>query len=153
MTQILRTPFRRFRLSKKGANPAGHRRTEQTERRDSASRAEPPEKYRDLLLAAWLYANTRSKEDRALMLAVGNDAWDGFPGFLLEMNQAVRTGHSKNFLRQDDVKHMYALLFVSIMNGLDANYLDKVGGALLDAASSGSSRSSKQAPKTEPRFL
>lgn len=88
-----------------------------------------------LMLAAGRYASSRSSEDRALMLSVGSDFWNGFPAFLLEMKSAIQTGHSKDFLRQDDAKHMYALLFMSILNGLDRDYLNKVGGALFAAAS------------------
>jgi hypothetical protein len=109
------------------------------------------DRYGDLLLAAWLYANSRSEPDRALMLAVGNSFWDGFPAFLMEMKRAIQAGRSVGFLKQDNVKHMYALLYVSILNGLDADYLEKVGGALLAAASPGKSRSAKQARSDERR--
>jgi hypothetical protein len=88
-----------------------------------------------LMLAAGRYASSRSSEDRALMLSVGSDLWNGFPAFLMEMKSAIQTGRSKDFLRQDDAKHMYALLFMSILNGLDRDYLNKVGGALFAAAS------------------
>jgi hypothetical protein len=88
-----------------------------------------------LMLAAGRYAGSRSEQDRAVMLSVGNDFWKGFPAFLAEMKTAIQEGRSRAFLRQDDVKHMYALLFVSILNGLDSAYVNKVGGALLAAAS------------------
>lgn len=88
-----------------------------------------------LMLAAGRYASSRSSEDCALMLSVGSDFWNGFPAFLMEMKSAIRAGRSKDFLRQDDVKHMYALLFMGILNGLDRDYLNKVGGALFAAAS------------------
>lgn len=101
------------------------------------------DKYHDLLMAAWLYANTRSPQDRAVMLSLGNSFWDGFPSFLLEMKDAIKSGRSGEFLKQDDVKHMYALLFMSILNGLDSDHLNKVGRSLLSAASPGKARSSK----------
>lgn len=88
-----------------------------------------------LMLAAGRYARSRSEEDRAVMFSLGNDFWKDFPAFLLEMKEAIRAGRSGDFLKQGDVKHMYALLFVSIVNGLGTDYLDKVGGALLAAAS------------------
>ncbi len=96
-----------------------------------------------LMLAAGRYAGSRSKEDRALMLAVGSGFWSDFPAFLAEMKEAFRHGRGRDFLRQDDAKHMYALLFVSILNGLDSGYLDKVGGALLAAALPGKARSAR----------
>lgn len=96
-----------------------------------------------LMLAAGRYASSRSKEDRAVMLSIGSDFWNGFPAFLLEMKAAIQAGHSKEFIRQDDVKHMYALLFVSILNGLDRDYLNRVGGALLAAASANKARPSR----------
>jgi hypothetical protein len=88
-----------------------------------------------LMLAAGRYASSRSEQDRAVMLSVGNDFWKGFTSFLVEMKAAIQEGRSREFLRQDSVKHMYALLFVSILNGLDSAYVNKVGGALFAAAS------------------
>ena len=110
------------------------------------SKPAPLNKYQDLMLAAWLYANSRSKEDRAIMLSLGNSFWDSFPAFLMEMKEAIQAGRSKDFLKQDDVKHMYALLYVSILNGLDHDYLNKVGGALLAAALPGKPKSAKRTP-------
>lgn len=87
-----------------------------------------------LKLAAKRYASSRSLESRMAMLAVGSLLWEGFPDFLVEMKEAIQSGRSKEFLRQDDLKHMYALLFVGTLNGLDADSLAKVSGALFDAA-------------------
>lgn len=87
-----------------------------------------------LMLAAGRYAGSRSPQDRAAMLSVGSECWDDFPVFLLQMKRALKAGRAGELLRQDNAKHMYALLFVSILHGLDAAYLDKVGGALLAAA-------------------
>jgi len=88
-----------------------------------------------LLLAAGRYASSRSKEDRAVMFSVGRDFWKDFPAFLMEMKEAIQAGRSRDFLNQGDIKHMYALLFMSIMNGLDTDHLNRVGGALFAAAS------------------
>lgn len=93
----------------------------------------PLDKYQDLLLAAWVYANTRSPQDSDVMLSLGSRFWNDFPSFLSEMKSAVMAGRSKDFIKQGNVKHMYALLFVSILNDLDADYLDRVGSALLAA--------------------
>lgn len=98
-----------------------------------------------MMLAAARYAGSRSKEDRALMLAVGSSFWSDFPAFLVEMKEAFRRAPGKDFLRQDDVKHMYALLFVSILNGLDSGYLNRIAGALLAAALPDKGSSARQA--------
>lgn len=87
-----------------------------------------------LMLAAARYAGSRSPEDRAVMLSIGSEFWEDFPVFLSQMKRAVKAGHGRDLLRQDNAKHMYALLFVSILNGLDTAYLNKVGGALMAAA-------------------
>lgn len=87
-----------------------------------------------LMLAAARYACSRSPADRAAMLSVGREFWEDFPAFLVQMKHAIAAGHGRRLLRQDNVKHLYALLFVGILNGLDAAYLNKVGGALLAAA-------------------
>lgn len=87
-----------------------------------------------LMLAAGRYAGSRSPEDRAVMLSIGSELWEDFPVFLSQMKRAVKAGHGRDLLRQDNAKHMYALLFVSILNGLDTAYLNKVGGALMAAA-------------------
>lgn len=103
-----------------------------------------PESVHTLMLAAARYASSRSSEDRALMLSVGSDFWKDFPAFLVEMKQAIQSGRSRDFLRQGDIKHMYALMFVSILNGLGADYLDRVGGALLAAATPPRRQSSRK---------
>jgi hypothetical protein len=87
-----------------------------------------------LMLAAKRYIRNRTLENRIAMLAVGSVLWDGFPDFLADMKEAIQAGGGKEFLKPGDIKHMYALLFVGILNGLDAESLDKVSGALLDAA-------------------
>lgn len=89
------------------------------------------DQYHDLLMAAWVYANTRSPQDSELMLKLGSRFWDDFPSFLMHMKSAITSGRSKDFIKQGNAKHMYALLYVSILNDLDAAYLDKVGSALL----------------------
>lgn len=88
-----------------------------------------------LMATARRYASSRSLENRLAMLAVGSVLWEGFPDFLMEMKRAIQSGRGREFLRRDDIKHLYALLFVGVSNGLDANSLKKVDGALLDAAS------------------
>jgi hypothetical protein len=93
-----------------------------------------PESLHTLMLAAARYASSRSGEDRALMLSVGNEVWKDFPAFLTEMKRAIQSGRSREFLRQEDVKHMYALMLLSIASGLGSDYLDRVGGALSAAA-------------------
>lgn len=87
-----------------------------------------------LKLAAKRYASSRSLENRIAMLAIGSILWEGFPDFLVEMKEAIQAGHGKEFLRRDDIKHLYALLFVGTLNGLDADSLAKISGALHDAA-------------------
>ncbi len=104
-----------------------------------------PQSIHLLMLAAGRYAGSRSPQDRAVMLSVGGECWDDFPVFLLQMKRALKAGRAGELLRQDNAKHMYALLFVSILHGLDVAYLDKVGGALLAAAAPSRRRAPRKA--------